>query len=65
VTSDDTDKSLRLAAIEAMAGIRPRQAAEVLIDLTDLDDDDIVEAAYEALAVAGGLSEEDPDESLL
>jgi len=65
VTSDDTDKSLRLAAIEAMADIRPRHAAEVLVDLTDLDDDDIVEAAHEALAIASGLSEKDPDDSLL
>ena len=65
VTSDDTDKYLRLAAIEALAGIRPQQAVEVLVDLADLDDGDIVDAAYEALAVARGLSEEDPDESLL
>jgi hypothetical protein len=65
VTSDDTDKSLRLAAIEAMAGIRPGHAVEVLVDLTDLDDDDIVEAAHEALAMASRLSEEDPDEDLL
>jgi HEAT repeat protein len=65
VASDDTDKSLRLAAIEAMAGIRPRQAVELLVDLTDLADDDIVDAAYEALAVARGLSKVDLDESLL
>ena len=56
---------LRLAAIETMASIRPRQAAGILLDLTDLDDDDIVEAAHEALAIAGVLSEEDPDEPLL
>jgi HEAT repeat protein len=65
VTSDDTDKSLRLAAIEAVAGIRPQQAVELLVDLTDVADDDIVEAAYEALAVARALSKEDFDESML
>ncbi len=59
VVSDETDKSLRLAAIEALAVIRPQQATEILVDLTDLDDDDIVAAAYEALALAGALSEED------
>jgi len=65
VTSDDADKSLRLAAIEAIASIRPQQAVEMLLDLTDQDDDDIVEAAFEALAVARGFSEEDLDESSL
>ena len=62
VTSDDTDKPLRLAAIEAAATIRPQEAVEMLRDLAELDDEDIVEAAFEALGMAEGLSEEDLDE---
>jgi hypothetical protein len=38
VTSGETDKPLLLAAIEAVASIRPREAAEILDDLTDSDD---------------------------
>lgn len=62
VTSKDTDKSLLLAGIEAAASIRPQEAAGILFELTESDDEDIVEAAYEALAMAGGLSDEDWDE---
>src|SRR6266540_1305615 len=39
VTSEETDKPLLLAAIEAVASIRPREAAEILDDLTDSDDE--------------------------
>ena len=61
VTSGDTDKPLLLAAIEAVASIRPREAAEILDDLTDCDDKDIVEAVSEATAMAEGLSAEDDE----
>ena len=47
-----TEKPLLLAAIEAAASIRPGEAAHILIDLTNSDDEDIVEAAYEAMAMA-------------
>jgi hypothetical protein len=50
VTSDNTDKRLRLAAIEAVATIRPQDAAEIFGDLADQGDEDIVEAVFEALA---------------
>ena len=40
VTSKSTDKPLLLAAIDAMASIRPHVAAEILNDLTDSDDED-------------------------
>ncbi len=62
VTSRDTDKPLLLAAIEAVASIRPREAAGVLDDLTDSDDEDIVEAVSEAMTMAEGLSAEDDED---
>jgi HEAT repeat protein len=63
VASGETDKPLRLAAIEAVASIRPQEAPEILADLTDSEDEDIVETAYEAMAMAEGQSDElDEDE---
>jgi HEAT repeat protein len=63
LTADDTDKELRLAAIDAVASIRPVEAAEILNKLTASEDDDIVDAAYEALAMAGIIAElEDEDD---
>ncbi len=62
VTSGQTDKPLLLAAIEAVASIRPDEAAEVLDDLTDSDDEDIVEAVLEATAMAEGVSDEDDED---
>jgi HEAT repeat protein len=63
LTDDDTDKELRLAAIDAVASIRPVEAAGILNKLTASEDDDIVDAAYEALAMAGIIAElEDEDE---
>jgi hypothetical protein len=62
VTSKRTDKPLLLAAIDAVACIRPQEALEILGDLTDSDDEDIVEAVYEAMAMAEGLSDEDDED---
>jgi len=63
LTADDTDKELRLAAIDAVASIRPVEAAGILNRLTASEDDDIVDAAYEALAMVGIIAElEDEDE---
>ncbi len=61
LTSEDTEKPLLLAAIEAAAGIRPREARDVLAGLTDSEDEDIVEAADEAMAIAGMLSGDEFD----
>ncbi len=58
-TAARTDKPLLLAAIDAVAGIRPQEASAVLADLVDSDDEDIVEAAFEALAMAEGLPDDD------
>ena len=60
--TDSTDKSLRLAAIEAVASIRPQEAADILAELTLSDDDDIVETAYEAMAMYDLLPNEDYDD---
>jgi hypothetical protein len=60
LTSEDTDKPLLLAAIEAVASIRPQEAAEILTDLTNSEDEDIAEATLEALTLAG-LPREDVD----
>lgn len=63
LTADDTAKELRLAAIDAVASIRPVEAGEILHKLTASDDDDIMEAAYEALVMAGIMAElEDEDD---
>lgn len=65
LTDDYADKELRLAAIDAVASIRPVEASEILNELTEDEDedDDIVDAAYEALAMAGIIAElEDEDD---
>ncbi|MFH1628199.1 MAG: HEAT repeat domain-containing protein [Pseudomonadota bacterium] len=61
-TTASTDKLLRLAAIEAVTSIRPHEAAEILIELTQSDDEDIVDAAYEAMAMAGWFPDEAYDD---
>jgi hypothetical protein len=62
ITAEETDKYLLLAAIEALASIRPDEASEILVELTESDDEDIVEAAYDAMTMAGALTGEDWDE---
>ncbi len=55
--SEAVDKGLLLASIEAVASIRPTEALGILVDLTDSEDEDIVEAAFDALAMAEGALE--------
>ena len=62
IASEATDKDLLLAAIEAAAFIRPQEASEMIGPLLEADDEDIVDAAYEALAMAGELSEDEDEE---
>src|SRR5262249_4136636 len=70
LASESTEKPLLLAAIEAVPSIRPDDAAEILGDLLDSDDEDIVGAVEEALAMAKGLSggaawdDDDEDQSV-
>lgn len=61
VTSRETDKPLLLAAIDAVASIRPHEAAELLDDLDDSDDEDIVAAVEDAMAMAEGAYGADDD----
>lgn len=56
------DKQLLLAAIEAASAIRPQEAAEMLVDLTESEDDEIADAASEALVMAEGLAELDDED---
>jgi hypothetical protein len=57
-----TPKPLLLAAIEAVASIRPAEAREVLGDLLDSDDEEIAEAASEAIDMADVESDLEDDE---
>jgi len=62
-----TPKPLLLVAIDAVAGIAPSDAEKILTDLLDSDDEDIAEAAEEAIASAtereaSEFDLEDPDD---
>jgi hypothetical protein len=57
-----TPKYLLLAAIDAVAGIRPREAGAILSDLADSDDEEIAEAADEAITIAEASSGEIDDD---
>ncbi|MBW1816138.1 MAG: hypothetical protein JRJ60_03150, partial [Deltaproteobacteria bacterium] len=58
VSEQVTDKPILLAAIDAVAGIRPQEAGMILVDLTDSDDEDIAEAAHEAIYMAEAMAED-------
>jgi hypothetical protein len=62
VNDAHTPKPLLLAAIGALARIRPAEAAEILVDLSESDDEEIAEAVNDALAEAGGPSDEEDEE---
>ncbi|MBU4194612.1 MAG: hypothetical protein KKE43_06540 [Actinobacteria bacterium] len=63
VASEETDKFLLLAAIDAVTNIRPREAGVTLIHLVDYDDEDIVDAADEAMVMVEELyGDDDLDE---
>src|ERR1035441_3081348 len=52
----DTPKPLLLAAIGAAGTIRPAESPMVLVDLADSEDEDIAEAADEAMMMAEGVT---------
>lgn len=58
-----TPKPLLLAAIGAVSSIRPQEAEEILIDLAASDDEEITEAADEAIAMSEQMSDEEDDAS--
>ena len=65
VSPPHPDKDILLAAVEAVGAIRPEEAAGVLGDLLESDDEEVVEAVHEALMFAEGemdLDDEDWDE---
>lgn len=57
-----TSKPLLLAVIGAVSSIRPQEAGELLIDLTESDDEEIAEAAKEAIAMSEPIPDEEDDE---
>jgi hypothetical protein len=62
ITTVGTDRRLLLAAISAVGGIRPQQAAEVLDHLADSEDPEIAEAVVEASSLTDcEWDEEDED----
>jgi len=62
VASDDIEKPLLLAAIEAAAMLRPEEAQELFFELMDSDDEDIVDAIDDALALAQRPWDEEDDD---
>lgn len=68
LAEETQDKALLLAAVEAIIGVRPETAEDLLAPLLDSPDEDVAEAAYEAVAMAeallggGGEELEDEDE---
>ena len=56
-----TPKPLLLAAISAVASIRPAEARRILVDLIDSGDEEIAEAADEAIGMAETVSDEEDD----
>jgi hypothetical protein len=61
IASKNTDKPLLLAAIDAVAAIRPEEAGLLLVDLSDSEDEDIVDAATEAMVRAEKSFEDELD----
>ncbi len=53
VCAADTEKFLRMAAIDAMASIRPHETAGVLLELDEFEDDDLVNQVHEVVAMVG------------
>ena len=60
--SPTTDRPLMFAAIEAAISIRPHEAEGLLGDLLDSEDEEISDAAIEALEMAKALAELDFDD---
>ncbi len=67
LNGENTEKPLLLAAIEAAVNIHPAEVGLHLVDLADHEDEDIVDAAHEAMAFAeaeAGLVDFDDDEGI-
>ena len=62
VKNNNTPKPLLLAAIGAVGLIRPEEAKPLLVELLDSEDEEISDAADEALSMMGAYSEDDEDD---
>lgn len=62
INAKKPNKDLLLAAIDAVVAIRPEEAIDVLGDFLDAEDEDIADAANEAIAMAEILLSEDDEE---
>lgn len=62
VNAPDTSKPLRLAAIGAVGSIRPAEARDILVELAESEDEEIAEAADEAMMMAEAVAELDEEE---
>jgi hypothetical protein len=62
IQSETNDTDLLIAAIEAGTYIRPQEIAEVIQHLVDSEDEDVAEAANNALALAEIFLSEEEDE---
>lgn len=62
VKDPHSPKSLLLAAIGALGSLRPAEAAELLVDLANSDDEEIAEAVHEVMTAAEVLSNEEDDD---
>ena len=63
ISSPDTEIPLLLAAIDAVVNIRPEEAHEVIGHLVDHEDQDVVDAACEALGIADAFLEAENDDA--
>jgi hypothetical protein len=57
----EADRDLAVAAIQAVAHIRPLEASETLSEIIDLDDEDLSEVALDALDMVQGLWDDDDE----
>ena len=57
----EIDRDLIFAGIDAVVNIRPEEASDVIGYLIDSDDQDIVDAAFEALSMAEAIMETEDD----
>ncbi len=58
LASEETGREVLFAAIEAVADIRPQDAGVILVELADSDDEEIAEAATDAMMLAEDLSDD-------
>lgn len=62
ITGEEIDKSLLIAAIDAAAHINPSEALEILTDYSYSNDEEIAEAAEDALTMATLISGDLPED---